>query len=183
MTRDVESSSRFPTHTPQFDNTYYSTPSSGHMWACGAENNGTTHHPELWNIAFTGTPALLGAVTGSTTSINTTNHAQCSPLTEFFNTSDFLYLGEGLSGSFTDLYGFTISGTTATAITGSPITDLSIGHRRHQRYHNRQYGYASAGLEHLLRDAGEIDHRMRCHFGVLCRKADAIRSELVGRYR
>ena len=58
----------------------------------------------------------------STTSINTTNHAQCSPLTEFFNTSDLLYLGEGLSGSFTDLYGFTISGTTATAITGSPIT-------------------------------------------------------------
>lgn len=116
------SSAAFPTHTPQFDNTYYSTPSSGHMWACGAENNGTTHHPELWNIAFTGTPALLGAVTGSTTSINTTNHAQCSPLTEFFNTSDLLYLGEGLSGSFTDLYGFTISGTTATAITGSPIT-------------------------------------------------------------
>ena len=116
------SSTAFPTHTPQFDNTYYSTPSSGHLWACGAENNGTTHHPELWNIAFSGTPAILGAVSGSTSSINTTNHAQCSPLTEFFNTSDLLYLGEGLSGSFGDLYGFTISGTTATAITGSPVT-------------------------------------------------------------
>ncbi|MGA8641430.1 hypothetical protein [Candidatus Binatus sp.] len=116
------SSAAFPTHTPQFDNTYYSTPSTGHLWVCGAENNGSTHHPELWNVAFSGTPALLGTVSGVTSSINTTNHAQCSPLTEFFNTSDLLYLGEGLSGSFGDLYGFTISGTTATAITGSPVT-------------------------------------------------------------
>ena len=116
------SGSTFPTHTPQFDNTYFSTPSTGHLWACGAENNMTTHHPELWNIAFTGTPALLGTVTGVTTSINTTNHAQCSPLTEFFNTNDGLFLGEGLAGSFSDLFGFTVSGTTATAITGSPIT-------------------------------------------------------------
>jgi hypothetical protein len=118
------SSGTFPTHSPQFDNTYYTTPASGHLWACGAENNSSTHHPELWNIAFSGTPALLGTVTGSTTLINTTNHAQCSPLTEIYNpTTDFLFLGEGLSGSFGSLYGFTISGTGATAISGSPITE------------------------------------------------------------
>ena len=122
MTRDAEVPLRSQPTTPQFDNTYYSTPSSGHLWVCGAENNSSTHHPELWNVAFTGTPAILGAVSGSTSLINTTNHAQCSPLTEFFNTNDLLYLGEGLSGSFGDLYGFTISGTTATAITGSPVT-------------------------------------------------------------
>ena len=43
-------------------------------------------------------------------------------MTEFFNTNDGLFLGEGLAGSFSDLFGFTVSGTTATAITGSPIT-------------------------------------------------------------
>jgi hypothetical protein len=122
------SGSSFPSHSPTFDNTYYTTPASGHMWACGAENNGSTDHPELWNIAFSGTPALLVSPSGNgvTTYINTTGHAQCSPLTEIFNnTTDYLFLGEGLSGSFGSLYGFTISGTTATAISGSPITEPS----------------------------------------------------------
>lgn len=118
-----DSSATFPTHQPQFDNAYYTSPSTGHLWACGAETNSSTNYPELWNIAFSGTPALLSTTTGSTSYLNAVNHAQCSPLTEFYNSSDYLFLGEGLASSFGSLYGFTISGTAATAISGSPVTE------------------------------------------------------------
>jgi len=62
-----------------------------------------------------------------TTVIKATNHAECSPLTEFDNTNtgaDYLFLGEGLSGSFGSLYGFTVNNSTGlvTAISGSPIS-------------------------------------------------------------
>jgi len=111
-----------PTHAPAFDNAYYTSPSTGHVWVCGSENNSTTDYPELWNVAFSGTPALLGTVTGSTSYISATSEAQCSPVTEIYNgTTDFIFLGEGYT-SFAYLYGFTISGTTATGISGSPIT-------------------------------------------------------------
>jgi len=67
--------------------------------------------------------ALLSTPTECSGCIDTSNHAQCSPITEIYNPStDYLFLGEGLASSFAYLYGFTISGTTATAISGSPIT-------------------------------------------------------------
>ncbi len=65
--------------------------------------------------------------------IDTSNsHEQCSPFTEIENgTTDFLFFGEGLSGSFTDVFGFTIADTTsatetATEISGSPLTTYPI---------------------------------------------------------
>jgi len=127
------SPSSFLAHQPQFDNTYYTTPASGHLWACGAGAGGVSTNSSasgLFVMGFnaatsTAPPTLTGAASAST-QINTSNsHSQCSALTEIYNTNtstDYLFLGEGLSGTFGDLYGFTISGTTNTAVGSSPIT-------------------------------------------------------------
>jgi hypothetical protein len=125
------SSTTFPTWSPTFDNSYYNgTITNGHMWVCGRENstsgnNGYT--PELWYVPTAGTNGAFGSkssgVALGTSYISATAYAQCSPMTEIYNgTTDYMFFGEGLSGSLGDLYGFTISGATATAISGSPLT-------------------------------------------------------------
>jgi hypothetical protein len=120
------SGTSFPTHAPAFDNNYFNgTVTSGHIWVCGRAPAGVSA-AELWEIPTTGAKGSISGVTAvaNATQINEVNHAQCSPLTEVFNNStDFLYMGEGLAGNFGRLYGYTIGGgATATAITGSPIT-------------------------------------------------------------
>jgi len=120
-----DSGSAFPSHSPAFDNTYYTTPASGYLFACGRETS--TSSPELWSVSFTTGPLMKTATALGTTVIKATNHAECSPLTEFDNTNtgaDYLFLGEGLSGSFGSLYGFTVNNSTGlvTAISGSPIS-------------------------------------------------------------
>jgi len=121
------SSGTFPTSSPAFDNNYYgASVTTGHLWICGREASGS--QPELWEIPTSGTGGALGSPSAKGTSaLNAVTHAVCSPFTEFYNTSnstDYLFTGEGLSGSggFGSLYGFTISGTTVTAISGSPLT-------------------------------------------------------------
>jgi hypothetical protein len=119
------SSTFFPTHSVEFDNTYYTgTVSSGHIWVCGRESSSSA--AELWEIPTSGTNGSISGVTaaanGSTNQIDEVGHAQCSPFTEIYNTNDYLFFGEGLSGSFGRLYGFTLSGTAATEISGSPVT-------------------------------------------------------------
>ncbi len=127
------SASWFSAHSPTFDNTYYTTPASGHLWACGAGTSTSTDARDLYSIAFSGSPAVLATsgtlcTQGGNTCINDSGHPQCSALTEIYNgatTTDYLFLGEGLSGTgdFADLYGFTIStGGVGTAISGSPIS-------------------------------------------------------------
>ena len=117
----------FPTHAPAFDNNYFfGTVTSGHIWVCGRETGGVSG-AELWEIPTTGAKGSISGVTAvappSGSQIDEVTHAQCSPMTEIFNGStDYLFFGEGLSGSFGRLYGYTISGATATAISGSPLT-------------------------------------------------------------
>ena len=117
------STAKFPTWTPNFDNTYYNgTLTSGHLWVCGRSNSSSA--PELWEIPTSGTGGLFGTPSASGV-INATLHAECSPMTEIFNTTsstDYLFFGEGLAGSFGSLYGFTLGSGTVTAIMGSPIT-------------------------------------------------------------
>jgi hypothetical protein len=132
----------FPTHSIEFDNNYYTgtTGSSGtimygHIWVCGRETGGVSAS-ELWEIPTsteTGT-SYIGSISGATavantSQINEVDHAQCSPFTEIENgTTDYLFFGEGLSGSFGRLYGFTLgdgssTSESATEISGSPITE------------------------------------------------------------
>jgi len=121
-----DSGTLFPTHAPAFDNSYYNSPATGHLWVCGRRTGGNSG-AELWEVPTSGTN---GALTGTpvaqgTGVINDTGHGQCSPFTEFYNTTsstDYLFFGEGLS-TFGDLYGFTLSTTGGhSAISGSPIS-------------------------------------------------------------
>jgi hypothetical protein len=124
------SSGSFYAHAPTFDNTYYTTPSSGHLLVGGTDNGTSTDYPALWSVAFSSTPALLASSgteftgTGSIPQNGNTNHAEISPLTEIFNGSDYLFFGTGgtTSSGYTGLFGFTFSGGAFTAISGSPIT-------------------------------------------------------------
>ncbi len=123
------SGTSFPTHAPAFDNNYFfGTVTSGHIWVCGREPAGVSG-AELWEIPTTGAKGSIAGVTAvaNATQINEVRHAQCSPMTEILNGStDFLFFGEGngnfLDTNFGSLYGYTISGATATAISGSPLT-------------------------------------------------------------
>jgi hypothetical protein len=124
-----DSGSLFPTWSPTFDNTYYTgTITSGHMWVCGGNSNDTSE-AGLWYVPTSGTNGALGSPTFAATQIeDTTDHAVCSPMTEFYNTTtstDYLFLGEGLVSSFGDLYGFTITDgatPTNTEIGSSPLS-------------------------------------------------------------
>ncbi len=120
------SGTSFPTHAPAFDNNYFNgTVTSGHIWVCGREAAGVSD-AELWEIPTTGANGSISGVTAVANSVQLDEvaHAQCSPMTEIFNSStDYLFFGEGLAGSFGRLYGYTIGGgATAAAIAGSPIT-------------------------------------------------------------
>ncbi len=126
------SAGSFPTHTPAFDTNYISgTITNGHIWVCGRQT-GTLSEPVLWEIPTSGAKGSIAGVTavqnGAANQINEIKHAQCSPFTAITNgATDYLFFGEGLNGDptygpFGSLYGFTISGAAATAITGSPIT-------------------------------------------------------------
>jgi hypothetical protein len=90
------SSAQFPTHSPEFDNTYYSgTVTNGHMWVCGRGPSSSV--AELWEIPTSGTKGALGTPAHPTTQIDEVTHAQCSPFTEIYNGStDYLFTGEGL---------------------------------------------------------------------------------------
>ena len=134
------SGTSFPTHSIDFDNNYYvgtsgasGTIQYGHIWVCGRETSGSA--AELWEVPTS--TEVSGSYTGSisgvtpvpdSAQIGEVRHAQCSPFTEIYNgTTDYLFFGEGLSGSLGSLYGFTLGDSAstseaATEISGSPIT-------------------------------------------------------------
>ena len=126
------SSGSFPTHMPAFDSNYISgTITNGHIWVCGRQT-GTLSEPVLWEIPTSGAKGSIAGVSavqnGAANQVNEIRHAQCSPFTTVTNgAKDYIFFGEGLNGDptygpFGSFYGFTISGATATAISGSPIT-------------------------------------------------------------
>jgi hypothetical protein len=113
------------TWMPAFDNAYYNTVTSGHMWVCGGLGSTSNTDIYLLNIPTSGANGLMSGGSGNVTSIDTTSYAQCSPMTEFYNTttsSDYLFFGEGLSGASGKLYGFNIQGANAPSINGSPVS-------------------------------------------------------------
>jgi hypothetical protein len=130
----------FPTHSVTFDNNYYTgttgasgTIRNGHIWVCGRETGSAA---ELWDISTSTISGsnYIGSISGvtaaaPTTQIDEVSHAQCSPITEIYNSStDYIFMGEGLTGSFGRLYGMTITdpvystAPTATEVGSSPLT-------------------------------------------------------------
>jgi hypothetical protein len=127
----------FHTHAPDFDNTYYTgTVTSGHMWICGRySSNSFAGYVNLW-YADTGGGAH-GAISSETITagnpLNDVQYSECSPIVEYYNTNsttDHIFVGEGLAGSYAEFEGYTISGTTETAltaVTGYPDASVSGG--------------------------------------------------------
>lgn len=159
-----------------FDNAYYNSPSSGHMYVCGGSS--TTATPRLWAISFssqgiiTGTPAQSVPLV---TSGNGGTGVDCSPLTEVFNPStniDLLFLSVKSHGaptsctnaacvmSFNITNGVPAAALFATALTtsttavigtsGIVIDNVSSSSGSSQIY----FGQLSAGLGEQLSQSG-----------------------------
>jgi hypothetical protein len=78
-----------------FDNNYFTTPSTGHMYMCGTGPAGDTS-PWLYRLDFGGTGLLTASTAISHISANAA--ARCGPITEFFNSNigggtDFFFWG------------------------------------------------------------------------------------------
>ena len=80
-----------------FDNSYYTSVSTGHMYFCG--NLTTAATPTLWRVTFNGTGTMSATNDGNSFQLVRTGFAgtadDCSPLTEVFNTSqgkDYLFV-------------------------------------------------------------------------------------------
>jgi hypothetical protein len=79
-----------------FDNTYFSTPGSGHMIVCGTGTADTI--PTIYSLTFNSAGHLTG-VSSPLTALSSSATARCGPITEFFNSNiggagtDFFFLG------------------------------------------------------------------------------------------
>ena len=79
-----------------FDNNYFMTPSTGHMYMCGTGPAGDTS-PWLYRLDFGGTGLLTASA--AIFRISTNAAARCGPITEFFNKNigtggtDFFFWG------------------------------------------------------------------------------------------
>ena len=111
-------------HAGTFDNAFWVNGStSGHMIACGFVNNGgAPADPEMYMFPFTAGQLNNGTAPSSTFQINTTKGDECSPLTEFYNsTTDRLFFGVGSGDGFLESSTITTSLTTPTC-TGAPTS-------------------------------------------------------------
>jgi hypothetical protein len=102
-----------------FDNTYFSTPASGHMYVCGkSPNNGD--RPAVYQLGFNGSGVLtsvsanpFGNAPPFSNTLTTASGAACSPVTEFYNPNG------GGTGVARDWIFFSVA-TTATS-TNPPL--------------------------------------------------------------
>jgi hypothetical protein len=93
-------------HSGNFDNTYYSNPTTGYYYVCGPDSDGK--ETDLYRVGFTSTLGViaLGSVNGTALKLTSTNNSgNCSPLSEIYNTStatpkDWLFLSLDNNGKF-----------------------------------------------------------------------------------
>ena len=105
-------------HSGTFDNTYFFTPSSGHLFMCGTGPTDTT--PYHYWIGFTNYPVMDSAYSGNLQRFGTTG-LPCVPYSEFYNPN--LNLG-GKVGH----HDLLISGLVGAGTNGYIITnDISLG--------------------------------------------------------
>jgi hypothetical protein len=111
-------------HSPAFNEPYYSgnanmpgTTQEWFLYACGLANGPIVTSPVLYRVGFTGTlpapPVMNSAVDATTVSLSNNNAEQCSPLTEFANGVDRLFIGLRTS-AFVE--SFDISSSTTPAL-------------------------------------------------------------------
>jgi len=112
-------------HAPAFNAPYFSGMSNGSgtaqwfLYVCGLANGPATS-PVLYRVGFNGSPGTMKtAVDATTVSLSANNGEQCSPLTEFQNGVDRLFLGL-LTSAFVEY--FDIS-TTTTPTLGAQVSE------------------------------------------------------------
>ena len=113
-------------HTGAFDNIYYDTPGSGHLYVCGRASG--SQIPTLYRIPITGAGnTTMGTpLTGPALATGATD---CSPLTEFDNgTDDFLFLSvQGNNQTTTPISCGVGSGCLMSFNITSPTFTISFG--------------------------------------------------------
>ena len=109
-------------HSGAFDNAFWLNGStSGHMIACGFVNKGgAPSKPQMYFFPFASN--VITSIGKSTFQINNTKGDECSPLTEFYNsTTDRMFFGVGSSDGFLESSTITTSLTTPTCA-GAPTS-------------------------------------------------------------
>ncbi len=84
-----------------FDNLYFTSVGTGHMYVCGNATTGTAT-PVLWRVGFNSNGTIDTANDGTSFTLASAA-VNCSPLTEVYNTSttpgtDYLFVGVSASG-------------------------------------------------------------------------------------
>lgn len=116
-------------HAGMFDNNYFTSVSTGHLYVCGKQSGNAA--PALYSIPFNTSGVMTTPVNGPLDLSTTTSAQECSPLAEIYNPNvsggtDFLFVGvpadcafggssSGCLMSFTITSGAFPSSTTATA--------------------------------------------------------------------
>jgi hypothetical protein len=110
-------------HAGTFDNAYFSSVSTGHMYWCGISDAGNV--PALFYVSFNSNGGISNTAGGLMTAVgfsalaNGTN--ECSPLTEVYNTyssTDWLFLSVG---------GNACGGATSSSTLGGCMMSFNIG--------------------------------------------------------
>jgi len=83
-------------HAGMFDNKYFTSVSTGHLYVCGKQSGNAA--PALYSIPFTSGGVMTTPVNGPLNLSTTTSAEECSPLSEINNSNvgggtDFLFLG------------------------------------------------------------------------------------------
>jgi hypothetical protein len=110
-----------------FDNAYFTTPSTGHMLVCGTGAADTT--PYRYLLGFDGSGVLQP---GSSVQLTTDGAARCGPITEFFNTNiaggtDFFFWGLSRSCPGFGATGCVMSLTNNTTLNSARINGGTSG--------------------------------------------------------
>ena len=92
---NIGAASNLSYHIGDFDNAYYSAPSSGYYYVCGLDSDG--HTTDLYRVGFSSGPpvALINTKTSSFSVAVSGQSGNCSPITEIYNTAtstDWLFL-------------------------------------------------------------------------------------------
>lgn len=125
-------------HAGAFDNTFYTTPTSGFSYFCGTQSAGTL--PSLYRIGFNNplpspqnlVPVLNSGAASSTSIVTTGSNIECSPLTEFPNpnltVTDMLFFGITGSTGGNEALNWNITGALQpSAIATAPETGGTSG--------------------------------------------------------
>jgi hypothetical protein len=93
------------------------------FYACGVASGGTTN-PVLYRVGFNASRTMNATADGTTVSLSANNGEACSPLTEFYNSVDRLFLGL-LTSAQVEFFDISTSLTPALGGTGgvAPVAE------------------------------------------------------------